>query len=167
MKKEYLIISFVILTFSPFFSFSQEKEIVNFPKNVLHISGSGIILIVESHLSYDRLIKTTDKGLFNAYYVTAKIGGISFFSTDPDDEYFGGFTPILPLGFIGSTGLRGKKDDFFEFGLGVGLYNSGDNNLSFFPSGNIGYRRQSEKKIVYRFGIGIPEIIYGSIGFRF
>jgi len=74
-----------------------------------------------------------------------------------------------------STGiLFGMKPSKFEVSAGIGhLWTFSERSSEFvltdkdyLLNANIGYRYQSED-IVFRAGLGIPELIYLSFGFRF
>ena len=59
------------------------------------------------------------------------------------------------------------KPHHFEINGGIaGLYQEGD--FLIIPVGNLGYRHQyPDKKFIFRTGIGVPELIYLSFGFKF
>ena len=80
-------------------------------------------------------------------------------------------TNSLNLSFasVHAIALLGKNDSFFELGLGPGVvlrYNQESFEISLVPKIIAGYRLEIDKYL-FRVGIGTPEFVYASAGFRF
>ena len=68
---------------------------------------------------------------------------------------------------VSLVGLTGHEVSHFEYSIG-GAYIVDSNSQSIIPSASVGYRYQKhDGNLIYRFGVGFPEILYASIGLSF
>jgi len=174
MKRNITPYLFILFTLYSITSYSQSEKNISHSKNAIHFSVGSALIANALHFSYDRLLGTTDTGFFKAYYASARVGvngTIGFFGPSS--------TQIITS--AGFTGLTGKGNKHFEFGLGVAVVFSKDNiddeDLEFvnnngfetfiLPSVSIGYRKQAKNGLVFRTGVGITEWVYIGYGYSF
>jgi len=119
-------------------------------------------------LSYERVLHTTDdeSKLIYARFHGGNIPQL-FYASDDSFKYR---HVGLSLGL-----LVGKSNRKFECNFGAGhIWTFKEDGSSEFvlddkdiiPNVNIGYRHQTEST-VFRIGVGVPELLYISLGFRF
>lgn len=65
--------------------------------------------------------------------------------------------------------LSGKKKSHFEYAIGAGVFVDGyDKSISLTLSGFFGYRYQKPSGgLIFRTGLGVPELIYAGVGVSF
>lgn len=170
MKKLPLFLLLALLSLNVF---SQNNSAIEASKNVIHGSLGTFIAVNSAQLTYDKLLKESDTGLFKSYYLTFKGGGhvsVDFSGNDSGTGY---------VTSLGITALTGKGKNHFELGLGLGyfidtenLIDGGDpetdvNESTFYPNISIGYRKQTSKGFMFRTGLGVVEWAYVGIGYSF
>lgn len=176
MKKQ---LSFLILSFYLINAYTQN----DISKNAIHASLGTIIMAATGHVTYDRLVIKTEKGLFKSYYATLKAGKSAV------ADFTGNNSGSGTLTNIGLTGLTGKGIHHFELSFGLGYFIDGypdeiyeepridgnivveqigfENDNRFYPYFSIGYRKQMAKGFLIRTGIGIGELVYFGLGYSF
>jgi len=122
-------------------------------RNSIQVSLGTIFAAVSANIFYERIIRE------KKYFQTLRIGNHNI-------GFIGGTAKAITL----QTGIitNSKKNSHFEGNIGL-LYlykNTYDNDPYF--SFSIGYRLQKRnKRSMFRSGLGFPELLYFSYGFRF
>lgn len=154
---------------------NQKKEFTN---NTIYITAGTVIAAGGANINYERNILRVDNGFLSSLWVKAG-GGVWFNWEDSGSQYS-----------VSAIGLSGRKNNHFEYSLGVtGLYNGFSYNLGnvdyiagrrsteptkweytdIWPIASLGYRYQKPNgHFVFRTGFVIPQPgFYFSLGVVF
>jgi hypothetical protein len=175
--KEVFVFGF-LLFFLPSFSQSipnkQSQNTIYGTVNVGYYRTDGFSTDISfggvASLSYERFILTPKDKLFSSLRMKLYYG--LYHSILPEEDITGGIYSI------GATALTGHNTSHLEFGIGIQFNDFYENKNSIYyhrsmkyfrPQLNMGYRFQKihSKSIVFRAGIGIPEVLYMSLGYSF
>lgn len=153
------VLFFVIFNHG-FISYSQETRETNLQdkdfKNSVFGSMGFIFVAATASVYYERDFLFTNIERMSFF----GRGGITVLTGDGSTDLL--YSPGIGFGF-----LTGRKLNHFEMATGISVT---IDNASFnpFPLLNLGYRWQSSsKRIMFRAGAGLPELIYIGAGFRF
>ena len=129
-------------------------------KNNIHFHGDWSIIAYGIGLDYERVIPSKKYNMYNAFSIGTNLYEVNFFSID---QYI---VPTAHYGII--LGL--ECEHHFEAKAGIALgFNRNPLRIDDFgllPSIKAGYRYQAPKKnVLFRTGVGFPEIIYLGLGF--
>ncbi len=169
--KQQLLIFFIVSICS--ISFAQNKTLKDTNRsNAFYSSAIFVGQTGGLGINYERFLIQRNQKVFNAITGTICIGGFS-------DGNFYGCSRL--------TAFIGRSRNYFEFGWGVTIFYDRDqystdkqqsqfngsepikkDYVGLWPAMAIGYRYQEENKpTLFRFGIGYPEMLYMSVGFKF
>lgn len=144
-------ISYVFAQEFPSYTFNEKKK--KDKRNSIQVSLGNFFFAGSANIFYERIVRE------KKHYQTLRIGHNSIAT-------FGGAAKTISLHTGIITGAM--KDSHFESNIGLLYrYNNNYNNDALF-SFSIGYRLQKRKKrSMFRSGLGFPEFLYLSYGFRF
>ncbi len=146
---------FTISLFSQEFDYSTEKPKIN--ESSLY-GGIGITPLYGNFtVNYEILLVERPNSLFKKRGLRVGTGIYQYY----DD----GSLNLI----INYSSLTGTKNNHFELGLGAAyLHFLTSTNKYFSPAVNIGYRfKKTERKFIFRTGIGFPELLYIGFGYAF
>ena len=147
----FFTISYVFSQEFPSYTFNEKKK--KDKRNSIQVSLGSLLFASSANIFYERIVRK------KKLYQTFRIGHNSIVT-------FGGTAKTISL----QTGILTSvmKNSHFESNIGLlYLYNNRYRNDALF-SFSIGYRLQKRKKrSMFRSGLGFPELLYLSYGFRF
>lgn len=124
-------------------------------KNVIVGSAGTLIVASEFNIAYERKLVAFKKRTFNSIWLKGRYTRFSGW-VDRDGASFID---------ISAMALLGSRFSFTEIGAGIGVFPV---QSSVYPTGSVGYRFQRGRGgIMFRTGMGFPEIFYVGVGYGF
>lgn len=129
----------------------QRKE----AKNVVVGSAGTLIVASEFNIAYERKLVGFTKRTVNSIWLKGRYTRFSGWLEPSEASFFD----------VSAMALLGSRFSYTEIGAGIGVFPV---QSSVYPTGNIGYRFQRGRGgIMFRTGVGFPEIFYVGVGYGF
>ena len=152
------ILCLILILFVNSLSFSQDlssTKASNEAKNSLVLSAGTILFVSNASISYERRLSTIGARGESSLWVKGRYSKFSGWIT-PDEGRFFDATVFT---------LLGAGRSFTELSLGVGMF---PYDPSLAPTASVGYRFQKQDGgIIFRTGMGFPELFYLGLGYSF
>lgn len=124
-------------------------------KNVVVGSAGTVIVVNGVNLAYERKLVTFKKQAVSSIWIKGRYTKFSGRVNQGGKSFFD----------ISAMALLGSRRSYTEVGAGIGLFPA---QSAVYPTGSVGYRYQRGRGgVIFRTGIGFPDIFYVGVGYGF